>query len=504
MTRDNNARPSCSAPTLDVRLQNLGAFARGSNFLMYPFQASTGRVYIGTYGPRPAKFYEIDPETGEYTTHAPGDYQLRMIAETSDGHLWTVSNYESMFYEFSPREGVFVGQYQCPVPGDQMVCIADSQDRLYTVKNRQLYRFDTRDKEFEDLGVAMPDWPVFNRGQHGQFGRDGKLYLVTDVGAVVFDPETGELRQVMVQDAIDASTYILLGNLHAGSLQLPWLHGYAWVTEGTTDPWEDGIHFSHHKLFRCNVETGAVETFPMERGELGQCGWFYDPGEQLHYFGIPQKGALVLNGLDWERREVVRRITLPYGDQVGMVGQSLKPRHLLLAISWLGVLVELNLDTGEHRKLFENPQPAEVRSLAACQQSYKVRFFTATSLVTQLIERREDRDLERLQRQLERMDLVILDELGYVPFSKAGAELLFDTTGRAYERTSLMVTTNLPFEEWVEIMGSERLTGALLDRLTHRVHIIEANGPSYRLQESKRRQRRQRHRPKKGNTAKGG
>jgi len=116
-----------------------------------------------------------------------------------------------------------------------------------------------------------------------------------------------------------------------------------------------------------------------------------------------------------------------------------------------------------------------------------VRFFTATGLVTQLLERREDRELERFHKQLERSELLVLDELGYVPFAKAGAELLFDVAGRAYERTSLMVTTNLPFEEWIEIMGSERLTGALLDRLTHHVHIIEANGPSYRLEESKRR-----------------
>jgi len=83
--------------------------------------------------------------------------------------------------------------------------------------------------------------------------------------------------------------------------------------------------------------------------------------------------------------------------------------------------------------------------------------------------------------------LHILDELGYVPFSKAGAELLFDVIGRAYERQSLIVTTNLPFENWVEVMGNERLTGAMLDRLTHRVHILEANGESYRLKEAKQR-----------------
>ena len=124
---------------------------------------------------------------------------------------------------------------------------------------------------------------------------------------------------------------------------------------------------------------------------------------------------------------------------------------------------------------------------AACAQGRKVRFYSATSLVTQLLEQREERGLQRLQRQLERHHLLILDELGYVPFSKTGAELLFDVISRAYERTSVIVTTNLPFEQWTEVMGSERLTVALLDRLTHRVTILEANGESYRLQDSKRR-----------------
>jgi DNA replication protein DnaC len=130
---------------------------------------------------------------------------------------------------------------------------------------------------------------------------------------------------------------------------------------------------------------------------------------------------------------------------------------------------------------------ATALGFAACSQGKRVRFFSTTGLVTQLLEQREDRTLQRLQKQLERQDLILLDELGYVPFSKAGAELLFDVVGRAYERTSLIVTTNLPFEQWTEVLGSERLTGAMLDRLTHRVHILEANGPSYRLRDAKRR-----------------
>ena len=124
---------------------------------------------------------------------------------------------------------------------------------------------------------------------------------------------------------------------------------------------------------------------------------------------------------------------------------------------------------------------------AACTQGRRVRFFSVTSLVTQLLEAREERQLQRLQKQLEKNHLVILDEFGYVPFSKTGAELLFDVVSQAYERSSLIVTTNLPFENWTEVLGNVRLTGALLDRLTHRVHILEANGESYRLRAAKKR-----------------
>ncbi|MCP4542527.1 MAG: ATP-binding protein [Chloroflexi bacterium] len=134
-------------------------------------------------------------------------------------------------------------------------------------------------------------------------------------------------------------------------------------------------------------------------------------------------------------------------------------------------------------------------AFAACQQGRKVRFYSATGMVTTLLERREERQLERFNRQLERLELLVLDELGYIPFSKAGAELLFEVISRAYERTSLIVTTNLPFENWTDVLGTQRLTGALLDRLTHRIHILEANGESYRLRESKRRAKRK---PTKG------
>jgi DNA replication protein DnaC len=130
---------------------------------------------------------------------------------------------------------------------------------------------------------------------------------------------------------------------------------------------------------------------------------------------------------------------------------------------------------------------ATALAMAACGGGKRVRFFRVTELVTQLMEAREERQLARMRSGLSKLDLLVLDELGYVPASKIGAELLFDVISTAYERTSLIVTTNLPFENWTEVLGSERLTGATLDRLTHRCHILETRGDSYRLREAKRR-----------------
>src|ERR1700712_3880101 len=129
-------------------------------------------------------------------------------------------------------------------------------------------------------------------------------------------------------------------------------------------------------------------------------------------------------------------------------------------------------------------------ALAACQRGLSVGFTTAAALVHELIEARDEKRLLRLQKQLAGYKLLIIDELGFVPLSKSGAELLFEVFSQRYERGSTLVTSNLPFDEWTEVLGSERLTGALLDRLTHHVHILEMNGDSFRLAHSKRRTRR--------------
>ena len=118
-----------------------------------------------------------------------------------------------------------------------------------------------------------------------------------------------------------------------------------------------------------------------------------------------------------------------------------------------------------------------------------VAFMTAAALVHELMEACDEKRLRVLQKKLVNVKLLIIDELGYVPFTAVGAELLFEVFSRRYEHGATLVTSNLPFDEWTSVLGSDRLTGALLDRLTHHVHILEMNGESYRLATSRKRQK---------------
>ena len=121
---------------------------------------------------------------------------------------------------------------------------------------------------------------------------------------------------------------------------------------------------------------------------------------------------------------------------------------------------------------------------AACRAGLKVRFFTAAELVSQLEKGQKHYTLDRFLDQLERTALLICDELGYVSLSRGGVELLFRVFADRYERASMLVTSNLPFSEWNQVFQGERMTAALLDRLTHHCHIVEMNGESYRFRES--------------------
>jgi DNA replication protein DnaC len=199
--------------------------------------------------------------------------------------------------------------------------------------------------------------------------------------------------------------------------------------------------------------------------------------------------------IDRERRLVERRIRAAHFPAT----KSLDSFDFLSLPSLNKVLV-LELARGEYLGRQENviilgnsgtgkTHIALGLGLAACQQGQSVAFMTAAALVHELLEARDEKRLLRLQKQLASHRLLIIDELGFVPLSKTGAELLFEVFSQRYERGSVLVTSNLPFDEWTEVFGSERLTGALLDRLTHHVHILEMNGDSYRLTQSKRQRR---------------
>jgi len=135
--------------------------------------------------------------------------------------------------------------------------------------------------------------------------------------------------------------------------------------------------------------------------------------------------------------------------------------------------------------------------LAACRIGRRVKFMTAANLVTQLEEAQQQHRLDRVLTQLERIDLLIVDELGYLSFSRAGAELLFQVFADRYERRSVLVTSNLAFSEWGSVFHGDRMTAALLDRLTHQCEIFEMNGESYRFRQSMKTKKQKD--PKKGN-----
>jgi DNA replication protein DnaC len=127
--------------------------------------------------------------------------------------------------------------------------------------------------------------------------------------------------------------------------------------------------------------------------------------------------------------------------------------------------------------------------IQACRQGYKVRFYNAAALVNELIQAQDDHRLSRFLASAQKQHLIIIDELGFIPFSSAGSHLMFQFFSNLYERVSMMVTSNLSFADWTQVFGDERLTAALLDRLTHRAHILEFVGDSYRFRQRMKKQK---------------
>lgn len=127
---------------------------------------------------------------------------------------------------------------------------------------------------------------------------------------------------------------------------------------------------------------------------------------------------------------------------------------------------------------------ATALGVEACKNNYRTRFASCYGLVNELIEARKDKDLQRLIQRYARYDLLVLDELGYIPFSKEGAELLFQVLAERHEKGAVVITSNLGFADWTQVFGEPVMTAALLDRLTHRAHIINCQWDSYRLKQS--------------------
>ena len=125
--------------------------------------------------------------------------------------------------------------------------------------------------------------------------------------------------------------------------------------------------------------------------------------------------------------------------------------------------------------------------VAACEQSRRVRRYKAIELTSELEQAQEQHQLHRYLRRFAALDVVIIDELGYMPISQHAADLLFQALSERHERRSVILNSNLPFGEWGKVFQTERLAVALLDRITHNAHVLEMNGESYRLKSARRR-----------------
>ena len=249
------------------------------------------------------------------------------------------------------------------------------------------------------------------------------------------------------------------------------------------------------------VITSGAEEIARHRRSYGAGDFVFNP---LHYLPLLEQkvGALdqvaPLQGRDLPTEFTTLRRVL----EGRLIRKNCCAAENVDHIRYLARLIELELINREARMVERRIKAARFPAiigkthlaigigLAACQHGIKTCFATAAAIVHELIETRDEKRLLRLQKQLASHELLIIDELGFVPLSKTGAELLFVLISQRYERGATIITSNLPFGEWTGTLGEERLTDALLDRLTHHVHILEMNGQSYRLGQSRSKRKR--------------
>lgn len=192
--------------------------------------------------------------------------------------------------------------------------------------------------------------------------------------------------------------------------------------------------------------------------------------------------------LENRKRQRIRRAQFPAQKRLEQLDRAVLPAPAQERLPQLETLEFI--EKGQNIVLAGNPGTGKTHiatglGIKACQQGYKVLFTTVPRLITQIRESRSEKKLRSLENQFEKYDLVICDEFGYISFDKQASELLFTHLSLRAGRKATIITTNLAFDKWKDLFGDAVLAAAMVDRLTHKAHLINMNGPSFRVRETK-------------------